>query len=220
MPPELDEVYLQSMGLGLVLLTLSWVVQMAEGVPEEDFESGYRGVLAKGAWLIEGPVVDGNCGGGAAESRLALCFFGGGRLQTRETFGVHGGEMLHFWLRAGNFLSRCAPVEEEGQVLILEGSADGGAQWHEIRRFDFLGWGENWVHCEEAIPKKFIGNTMIRFHFKGTGNHFFKLDEIKMVKGDNALDHTKDEVEGEKYIVNGSIDQIGAEATEYVAYVT
>ena len=70
----------------------------------EGFEDGHTAFLATGSWEVSGcshgnmvtwiptdidcavcsPIVDGNCGGGANSSRLALCFFGGGQLMTKK----------------------------------------------------------------------------------------------------------------------------------------
>ena len=145
-------------------------------------------MLARGVWEVSGPVIDGNCGGGANSSRLALCFFGGGTLQTRDLLPLKGGELLQFYLRAGNFdnfernyRNGCGGVTEQGQVMILEYSKDYGRNFLELRRFDLMGFEDSWVQCEERIPKMMRGDTGLRWRFEGTGNHFYYLDEIRLL---------------------------------------
>lgn len=123
-------------------LLLATVLNIAKSSPllNETFEGGHQALLATGFWEVVGSVVDGNCGGGANTTRLALCLFGGSSLTTKRSVILRGGELLRFYLRAGNFdnferqyKTGCGGVTEPGQEVILEYTRDGGRSHIELR---------------------------------------------------------------------------------------
>ena len=106
----------------------------------ETFEQGHNALISTGFWDVVGSVVDGNCGGGANTTKLALCLFGGSSLTTRRSVILRGGELLRFYLRAGNFdnferqyQTGCGGITESGQEVILEYTRDEGLSHHELR---------------------------------------------------------------------------------------
>jgi len=190
----------------------------------EGFEQGQQTLVTGGTWKLSGAIIDGNCGGGANASRLALCFFGGSFLQTGQPLHFQGGERLQFYLRAGNFddfernyRHGCGGVTEAGQVMILEYSKDNGVTHHEMRRFDLAGFGDNWVDCEERVPRELQGEMLLRWRFEGTGNHFYYLDEIRLRHGPMGLGGPDEAgllgMEEDPYLVTAGQDQITGVAT-------
>jgi len=178
----------------------------------EDFDDGTAAV--HGRWDIMGPVVDGNCGGGANNTRLALCFFSGGWLQTRR-IDFQGGEILSFFLRAGNFETAgdelCGRVQQPGQEMHMEVSTDAGQSFKSIRVFDLYEWDyPGWIFCEEKIPAGIKGQGILRWRFEGnqetTGNHFYYIDQIRMVKGAKSL--MPPDNEAEEYLVSTTKEQL------------
>jgi len=129
--------------LAAQLAALSWnlLLCITASPLNESFEKGHNALVATEKWDVVGSIVDGNCGGGANTTRLALCFFGGSSLTTRNSVVFKGGELLRFYLRAGNFdnferqyRSGCGGVTESGQEMILEYTRDGGqSHWSELR---------------------------------------------------------------------------------------
>jgi len=179
---------------------------------EEDFESG----VPPRTWDVGGlAVVDGNCGG-ANNTRLALCFFGGGMLKTKDgLLHAEGGELLSFFLRAGKLEQEnartCSAVEDPGQVMILE-MAQRGAAFQELRRFDLFGWGSGWVRCEELLPKTF-GKVTLRWRFEAPGaDSFFLVDKILLVQ--LGRDHS---LEGpQEFASDGQLTSSSAEAEQFM----